>query len=178
MWPALSLDRTSDLRAGKSDQSGFRRAPQGLAKCKRLCGAVVRQDGSLVAEAGSEKLVGFGAERGVHSERKRRKPETSLPDHYSFTCVLGAKTVPKGQLNQSLLTDRVAFIRHCGSNEKMKQVLERFKALVGYRPGILRMPLEFFKILVTIMIINIVAFVVISLAYEAFELLYTLFGKT
>jgi hypothetical protein len=56
----------------------------------------------------------------------------------------------------------------------MKQVLENFKALVGYRPGILRMPIEFFKILATIMILVSVAF---ALQYLVLILL-NLFGMS
>jgi hypothetical protein len=58
----------------------------------------------------------------------------------------------------------------------MKQVLEHFKALVGYSPGILRMPLEFFKILATIMIINLVALIVIFLALSVLKFLNNFFG--
>ncbi len=54
----------------------------------------------------------------------------------------------------------------------MKKVLENFKALVGYSPGILRMPLEFFKILAIIMILGFVAF---ALQYLVLSLL-DLFG--
>jgi hypothetical protein len=67
-------------------------------------------------------------------------------------------------------------VQRCGGNEEMKQVLENFEALVGYSPGILRMPLEFFKILATIMIVNIVVLVVIVLASHALKFLYTFFG--
>jgi hypothetical protein len=51
----------------------------------------------------------------------------------------------------------------------MKQLFEHFKALVGYRPGILRMPLEFFKILATIMVLGLCAF---ALQYLVLSLLY------
>jgi hypothetical protein len=47
----------------------------------------------------------------------------------------------------------------------MKQLLEHFKALVGYSPGIFRMPLEFFKILATIMLINIVMLLLVASTY-------------
>jgi hypothetical protein len=51
----------------------------------------------------------------------------------------------------------------------MKQLFEHFKALVGYSPGILRMPVEFFKILAIIMILGFVAF---ALQYLVLSLLY------
>jgi hypothetical protein len=51
----------------------------------------------------------------------------------------------------------------------MKQLFEHFKALVGYSPGILRMPLEFFKILATIMVL---VFCAAALQYLVLSLLY------
>ena len=56
----------------------------------------------------------------------------------------------------------------------MKQLLEHLKALVGYSPGILRMPLEFFKILATI---TILVFVAAVLQYLVLSFLYVFFGQ-
>ena len=58
----------------------------------------------------------------------------------------------------------------------MKQLLEHFKALVGYSPGILRMPLEFFKILATIMLINIVMLLLVASTYLVLRIFTILFG--
>ena len=58
----------------------------------------------------------------------------------------------------------------------MKQLLEHFKALVGYSPGIFRMPLEFFKILATIMLINIVMLLLVASTYLVLRIFTILFG--
>jgi hypothetical protein len=58
----------------------------------------------------------------------------------------------------------------------MKQLFEHFKALVGYSPGIFRMPLEFFKILATIMLINIVMLLLVASTYLALRIFTILFG--
>jgi len=58
----------------------------------------------------------------------------------------------------------------------MKQLFEHFKALVGYSPGIFRMPLEFFKILATIMLINIVMLLLVASTYLVLRIFTILFG--
>jgi hypothetical protein len=55
--------------------------------------------------------------------------------------------------------------------QKMKQILGHLLALVGYSPGILRLPLEFFKMLATIFILAVVAF---ALQYVVLSLLFYL----
>jgi hypothetical protein len=58
----------------------------------------------------------------------------------------------------------------------MKQLFEHFKALVGYSPGIFRMPLEFFKILATIMLINIVMLLLVASTYLVLRIFTIFFG--
>ncbi len=52
--------------------------------------------------------------------------------------------------------------------QKMKQILDHLLALIGYSPGILRLRLEFFKMLATIFILAVVAF---ALQYVVLSLL-------
>ncbi len=58
----------------------------------------------------------------------------------------------------------------------MKQLFEHFKALIGYSPGILRMPLEFFRIFAIIIIINIVMLLLLTLASLVPRIFNIIFG--
>jgi hypothetical protein len=61
-WSAHCQDRAVDLRAGISDQPGFRGLLRLRALLKRQCGAVVRHDGSLM-RASAGRAVGSDADR-------------------------------------------------------------------------------------------------------------------